>query len=106
MAVLLCVLHLAIVPLNSEAGLSRERIQQQLETNAGPQLAIVRYAPTHDPKSVEWVYNAADIDGAKVVWAREMTPAQDRELLQYFSSRKVWLVEPDTEPVKVTPYAP
>jgi hypothetical protein len=103
---LLCVVHLAWIPVTSDAGLPRARIQQELEHYPGPQLAIVRYAPTHDPLSVEWVYNAADIDAAKVVWAREMQSVQNRELIKYFNNRKVWLVEPDSTPVKVSPYVP
>jgi hypothetical protein len=55
---------------------------------------------------VEWVYNAADIDAAKVVWAREMSPDRNRELMTYFSNRKVWLVEPDCTPVRVSAYVP
>ena len=41
----------------------------------------------------EWVYNEADIDGAKVVWAREIDSAQNRKLFDYFKDRHVWLVE-------------
>ena len=55
--------------------------------------------------SVEWVYNAADIDSAKVVWARDMTPALNRELIGYFKDRRMWLVEPDCDPPKVSNYA-
>jgi hypothetical protein len=39
------------------------------------------------------VYNEAEIDGAKVVWAREMDGTQNRKLLEYFKDRHVWLVE-------------
>jgi hypothetical protein len=51
--------------------------------------------------------NDADIDGAKVVWARDMGMAQNRKLLEYFRDRDVWLVEVDQydSPPKLTPYA-
>jgi hypothetical protein len=47
---------------------------------------------------LEQVYNAADIDGSKVVWAREMDAADNLELMHYYPDRKVWLVEPDSLP--------
>jgi hypothetical protein len=72
--------------------------------HAGRQLAIVRYGPHHDVWYHEWVYNKADIDGAKVVWARDMGPARNKELLDYFRDRHVWLVEADETPPKVVPY--
>jgi hypothetical protein len=50
------------------------------------------------------VYNNADIDNSPIVWAREMGPAADREIIQYFKTRKVWLVEPDTVPPRVSAY--
>jgi hypothetical protein len=64
---------------------------------------IVRYSLTHQPLD-EWVYNAADIDGSKVIWARDMGDVKNRELIHYYQGRTVWLVEPDTHPASVTPY--
>jgi hypothetical protein len=84
--------------------LERARMVEQLEHMPGQHLVILRYRPSHDFVLDEWVFNGADIDGSKVVWARDMG-AQNAELLQYFSNRKVWLVEPDNCPVKLTPYA-
>ena len=57
-------------------------------------LVIVRYGANHDTDA-KLVYNAAHIDSAKFVWAREMGPDQDRELLNYFKGRRIWLLEPD-----------
>jgi hypothetical protein len=86
-------------------GLPRARIQAELERNRGPQLAIVRYAPDHAPFD-DWVYNAADIDQSKVVWAREMEDRNSLPLLNYFRNRTVWLVEPDSNPPGISPYPP
>jgi hypothetical protein len=102
--VALCVLHVVVAPLGSTTGLDRAAVQQRLSARPGRHLAIVRYAPEHHPLSLEWVYNSADIDGAPVVWAREMSPAEDRKMIDYFKDRKVWLVEPDSVPPKVSPY--
>jgi len=89
-----------------ERGLERARVQAELEGTPGRHLVIVRYAPSYDPlNEVEWVYNAADIDGAKVVWAREMDSAANAKLIEYFEGRHVWLVEPDKEPVQLQPYS-
>ena len=76
-------------------GKDRVNVEQQLERLPGGQIAIVRYSLAHNPQD-EWVYNAADIDQSKVIWAREMDPANNRELFQYYKDRKVWLVQPDT----------
>jgi hypothetical protein len=83
--------------------ISRAHIVKQLDATPGLQLAIVRYAPDHIVHN-EWVYNAADIDHSKIVWAREI-PGQDlRPLLAYFRNRSVWLVEADASPPRLQPY--
>lgn len=81
----------------------RARIQAQLEQMPGRQLAIVRYKPGHNHFE-EWVYNRASIDTAPVVWARELDPRSNADLLRYFADRHVWLVEPDADPPAVSPY--
>jgi hypothetical protein len=84
-------------------GVARERVQRRLEQLPGKQLTIVRYSPGHSSLD-EWVYNAPDIDGSKIVWAREMDAASNLELIHYYKDRTVWLVQPDMDPATVTPY--
>ena len=57
---------------------------------------MVRYSNDHDP-NYEWVYNAANIDAAGVVWAREISDQRRRELLHYFSDRNIWVVDADAK---------
>ena len=84
-------------------GAPRAHALARLESYPGPQLAIVRYTPDH-PFIDEWVYNSPDIDKSKVVWARDMGSAANQELLRYFHDRTVWLVQPDFEPPRISPY--
>jgi hypothetical protein len=86
-----------------EFGTERAQIQAGLEQQPGKQLVILRYSPKRDPLDL-WVYNEADIDASKVVWAREMDAADNRELLRYYRDRTTWLVQMDTVPATVSPY--
>lgn len=81
-------------------GQTRARIQARLESTPGQHLVLVRYSAEHNPNQ-EWVYNGADIDHAKVVWAREIPGRSSQPLLDYFRGRKFWLVEADVGPAEL-----
>ncbi|MCG8450510.1 MAG: hypothetical protein MI725_13155 [Pirellulales bacterium] len=81
----------------------RARIAARLEATPGKHLVVVRYAADHRVFD-EWVYNRADIDGAQVVWAREMDMASNQELIDYFSDRQIWLLQADTAQPQLAPY--
>lgn len=83
----------------------RAGVENHLKQMSGKQLVIVRYGPLHNIHE-EWVFNGADIDSSKVVWARELDPAQNRKLLAYFPDRNVWLIQPENWDKLLTPYAP
>ena len=77
---------------------------RDLERSQERHLVIVSYGAKHSPHN-EWVYNRADIDAAKVVFAREIGPQVDKELLEYFKDRRVWLLKAEQLPRRLTPYA-
>jgi hypothetical protein len=81
----------------------RHEVEQKLLEQPGRDLVFVRYEDGHDHHQ-EWVYNLANIDESEVVWAREMSPEKDAELREYFSSRNVWLVEPDKKDSPLTSF--
>ena len=82
----------------------RAKFEAQLSSLPGTHLAIVRYGANHSVHS-EWVYNRADVDGAKIVWARDIPGKELKPLLNYFHGRQVWLVEPDVTPPRISPYS-
>jgi hypothetical protein len=72
---------------------------------SGSHLILVRYSPDHVDKSDGCVYNAANIDAARVVWAMDMGTEKNRELIDYYQgTRKIWLYQPDVDPNKLIPY--
>jgi hypothetical protein len=85
-------------------GPERAAITARLADLTGPQLVFVRYDSDHDPM-LEWVYNGADIDNQKVVWARDMGPAWNQELLDYYNTRRAWLLEADKIPASIREYS-
>jgi hypothetical protein len=80
----------------------RIAIRRQLEAAPGRQLVFVRYGPQHQFQ--EWVHNAADIDGARIVWARDLGPEENQKLLRYYPDRVAWLLQPDARPPLLRAY--
>jgi hypothetical protein len=85
---------------------SRTAIAQKLAQTPGKHLIMVRYDQDDHNIHDEWVYNGAEIDTAKVLWARELDAQQNVKLLAYFKDRKIWLVTPDTDNTYLEPYTP
>jgi hypothetical protein len=80
----------------------RIAIDRRLSREPGKQLVFVRYGQKHLLE--EWVHNAADIDGARVVWANDLGDEEDAKLSEYYPDRKVWLLEPDATPPKISAF--
>jgi hypothetical protein len=83
----------------------RARLLAQLNQQQSQHVVIVRYGLQHFVDH-EWVYNEAEIDRAKVIWARDMNPARNCKLIEYFKDRRIWLLEVDMDEPgpKLKPY--
>jgi hypothetical protein len=79
-------------------------VNKTLAQAPGKQLVFVRYWPKH--QVTEWVYNGADIDRQKAVFARDLGAIENEKLLSYYPDRKAWLLEPDARPPRLSPYQP
>src|SRR5207248_10786347 len=75
-------------------GAARQALVDQLTTLPGKHLIAVTYSQA--PQVIfEWVYNAADIDGSKIVWARAEDERDLAELAEYYRDRTIWLLQVD-----------
>lgn len=89
--------------LNSAQQPPRAIIERELEAQPGKQLVFVNYSPRHIFQN-EWVWNAADIDSARVVWARDLGQAEDDKLRAYYPQRAAWILEADATPPRLARY--
>jgi hypothetical protein len=81
----------------------RPQLVRQLEQRGGRHLVFVRYESPH-ALSEEWVFNTADIDRSSIVWARDLGPAQNRLLMEYYPLRKAWVLWADRNPPQIANY--
>ena len=88
-----------------QGDISRQVIAEKLAQTPGKHLIMVRYEEDHNIHD-DWVYNGAEIDKAKVLWARELDASQNVKLFAYFRDRKIWLVTPDSDNTYLEPYTP
>jgi hypothetical protein len=80
-------------------------VNRQLDGVPGKVLVFVRYSPRHIFQD-EWVYNRAAIDDARIVWARDLGDAENRQLLRYYADRTALVLEPDAQPPSLAAYRP
>jgi hypothetical protein len=83
----------------------RLAVNRQLAQAPGRQLVFVRYDYPRHAFQDEWVYNEADIDASRVVWARDLGAEEDEKLRRYYPERTAWLLEPDVRPPRLEKYA-
>jgi hypothetical protein len=86
-----------------DGNLNKARIAHELEQIPGRHLVFVK-TKTDEMNLLQWIYNAADIDAARIVWARDLGPERDAALAAYFRGRQVWMVDPNREPAALTKY--
>lgn len=81
----------------------RSQVNAQLASMPGQLLVFVRYTPHHIYQD-EWVWNSADIDLSRIVYARDLGPAENERLIHYYPKRRVLLLEPDLYPIRLSEY--
>jgi len=80
----------------------RAAMQKQLQSLPGSQLVIVHYGPGHDFYE-EWVENRANLQRAKVLWARDGGREENCQLIKAYPGRTVWRLDADRNQLEKYP---
>jgi hypothetical protein len=78
---------------------SRADAIERLEHLGGRHLVFVRYDESF-PFSREWIWNAADPDGARVIFARDLGQ-KNRQLIAVYLDRSVWSIKVSRHPAQL-----
>jgi hypothetical protein len=74
------------------AGLTKTDVVLQLEAEPGSHLVFVSYDDDGPAGDGEWVYNAADLRTARIVFAHDLGAAKNAELIAAHPDRHTWRV--------------
>ncbi len=82
---------------DSEWARQRQRIVQRLTDEEGKHLVLVRYSPEHNVHH-EWVYNGANPQSSKIIWARDEREDWTQTMLEHYGrDRNIWLLDADRQ---------
>ncbi|MGH9559308.1 MAG: hypothetical protein ACRD30_08705, partial [Bryobacteraceae bacterium] len=86
------MVHLKTAFSRLAPGADRVELIHKLEALGKPQLIFVHYPSPGWSILRDWVYNGADIDRQRVVFANDLGPKEDARLLAYYPDRQAWIV--------------
>lgn len=81
----------------------RAVVARRLRNAPGKLLVFVHGAA---PDQARWVWNEADIETARIVFAHDLSEPENAKLRHHFQDRKVFLLEPDQRPARLSAYDP
>jgi hypothetical protein len=81
----------------------KESIERELlEKLPGQHVIFVSYTGLPSPHE-EWIYNPANIDAARVIWALDLGETENEKLRRYYAGRSFWRFKP-AESMNLRPY--
>jgi len=79
-------------------------VRSQLAREPGEHLIFVQYEDDASAVRNAWVYNSVDIRASRLVFAHDLGPRRNADLIASFSDRSVWKVRVSKEAVQLEKY--
>lgn len=73
----------------------RVRLVSELTQDPWKHLIFIRYPAKRSMRDIhqrEWIANGADLENSEVLFAHDMGPERNQELIDYYPGRKVWMI--------------
>ena len=91
-----------------QGDLTKARFTKEMLAMPGDHLVFVK-TKTDELNLFQWIYNLADIDHQRIIWARDLGEERNAQLLHYYAeqhlAKTVWLVDPNVTPASYGPYS-
>ena len=72
---------------------SRQQIIDRLTAQGGDHLVFVDAGEANLADTRFYVYNNADIEAARIIWAHDLNPSANRDLIDHHEGRRIWLLK-------------
>ena len=82
----------------------RGPVESELIRQGGRHIVFVRSHRGMETPAV-WFYNGPAVESSPIIWAQEIDSPTDREFLNYYRLRRVWVVDADAPVPRLTPYS-
>jgi hypothetical protein len=82
----------------------RDVVEPYIARLPGKHLVFVDYGGRQQVE-FEWVYNGAEIDAGRIVWAHRLSTRRNEALRDYYADRSAWILHASRWPPVLTPYA-
>lgn len=97
--------RVSLMPLaNIYIGHFRYAMEQQLAGDLDEHVIFVTHPRVLKEIDPTWVYNKANLDEAKTVWAADFGDAENQKLLAYYPTRTAWRLDLDDRTLTLQPY--
>jgi hypothetical protein len=100
---ILSMVAFGLMSAKSMKPLDRFEVANQLDAKGGKHLVFVNYSEDHNYFK-EWVYNQADIDSSKIVWANTLSDQENEQLAKYYDGRSIWVWHADEPQLNLHPF--
>lgn len=92
------------IKITDRATFFRHELEEIIKILPDRYMAVVSYDINYDLHD-EIVYNKADIENAKLIWAHDLSDEKNASLFEYYNNRKILMIRVSDSKVEIKPFS-